>query len=211
MNFLTLWSAVVFVVCSLLWMVVVSSSPLPEDGKYLQSDKKRYVKLNKKGQPVAAKMGPWHCILDTETDLLWEVKSPQEDIHYRKSMYSWFTGEVGVKGAGTCHSGQALYGCDSSDLTSVSRQQNYCGVDNWRLPNAQELQSIIYPLAHEGRAITNHWLFPRTYRGPYWTSEIEATSDGEINVKTVNFSTGEVGRLEVSKVAAIRLVASVNE
>lgn len=211
MNFLTLWSAVVFVVCSLLWVIVVKSSPLAEEEKYFQSDKNRYLKLNKLGQPVDAKMGPWHCILDTETDLLWEVKSPQEDIHYRKSMYSWYDGKTGRKGTGTCHSGEALYGCDSLDLISVSRQQNYCGVNNWRLPKAQELQSILYPLAHEGRARTNRWLFPRTYRGSYWTSEIDSVNDGEVSVTTVNFSTGNIDSLEVTKVAALRLVASVKE
>lgn len=211
MNFLTLWSLVVFVVCSLLWLVVMKVPPQTGRHEYLQVDESRYIKLNNLGQPINAKMGPWHCVLDTKTQLVWEVKSPQEDIHYRKSMYSWFDGNLGDQGAGTCHSGEALYGCDTSDLTLVSQKQNFCGISHWRIPTVSELQTLIYPLAHEGRAKTNRWLFPRTYRGPYWSSDVAPKKQGGEEVKIVNFSSGKIGDLATSKVAALRLVASINE
>lgn len=175
----------------------------------------RYLKLDINGQAIAEKLGAWACVLDQQTNLVWEVKSPQEDIHHSKSMYSWFdeNTQQGIKNTGTCHSGTELYSCDSEHLKNISNRQNYCGLSNWRLPSTVELQSILYRDAHPGRALTDPFLFPRTYIAPYWTSDIVSPNtdiDGILQLKTVHFGSGDVGKLNASRSAPIRLVASIN-
>lgn len=206
----TICSAGLVLMAASLWLILTSSQAAVQSPNQSTEAPQRYLKLDRQGRPVQPKQGPWHCIVDTATGLIWEVKSAQEDIHYHKSMYSWFNGRLGSENAGTCHAGTELYGCDSFDLVEVSRRQNYCGQTNWRLPSSDELQSILYRQFHPGRAQTNHWLFPRTYRGPYWTAESDGYQSDSMQVTTVHFASGQTASLATTKVAALRLVANIN-
>lgn len=211
------------------------------------AEAERWQKINKDGMPVHHKMGPWACVLDKKSGLLWEVKSWQEQRQYYKATYSWFAEPqtvngkpaekypvMGTQNSGSCHEGRNIYPCDTSNLIEHVREIKLCGVSQWRVPTLQELRSLLYEKAHPGQAKVNKYLFPRTSRTPYWTSEIiqqkkyadsnnnknspdqsspqfGITDDGvkdEFRVLTLNFYNGEVQALPSDLVATLRLVAT---
>ncbi|ODA33963.1 hypothetical protein [Veronia pacifica] len=40
-----------------------------------QPDMSRFIKVNEQGEFLSPWQGPWHCVLDTQTGMLWEAKS----------------------------------------------------------------------------------------------------------------------------------------
>ncbi|WNO10012.1 DUF1566 domain-containing protein [Teredinibacter sp. KSP-S5-2] len=240
-----------FLTSSCLVLVsLLSINALAEKPEEINSvdEAERWQKISQDGMPVHHKMGPWACVLDKKTGLLWEVKSWQEQRQYYKATYSWFAKPqivngktvedfpvMGKQNSGSCHVGRNIYPCDTSNLIEHVRQTNLCGVAKWRIPTLQELSSLLYEKAHPGQAKVNKYLFPRTARTPYWTSEIiqhknyagsndnnnnspdqsssqfDINADGageEFRVLTLNFYNGEVQALPSDLVATLRLVAT---
>lgn len=164
----------------------------------------RYQKVHQQGHEIAAKSGPWHCVLDSETGLLWEVKSVQEGAHYYKSTYSWFWQGQGSPRLGSCGLADGYAPCDTEQLVNLFNHIQFCGVADWRLPNIAELQSLIDTSAYPGRALVPAGLFPNTVRGPYWTSQWHKTLD---KPATVHFGSGEINHLSAQGAAWLRLVS----
>ncbi|MFO6425255.1 DUF1566 domain-containing protein [Motilimonas sp. KMU-193] len=164
----------------------------------------RYQKVHQQGHSIAPKSGPWHCVRDNETGLLWEVKSVQEGAHYYKSTYSWFWQQQGTPRGGSCALADGYAPCDTEQLINLFNHIQYCGVSDWRLPNLSELQSLLDYSAYHGRALVPAGLFPNTVRGPYWTSQWDQALDQPI---TVHFGTGEINHLSAQGVAWLRLVS----
>jgi hypothetical protein len=51
----------------------------------------RYIKLDGAGKAMGPWKGPWQCVYDTRTHLIWEVKKDNETVHdyySRKTMRS---------------------------------------------------------------------------------------------------------------------------
>lgn len=164
----------------------------------------RYQKVHQQGHHIAAKSGPWHCVFDKETGLLWEVKSVQEGAHYYKSTYSWFWQQQGVARAGSCALAEGYAPCDTEQLIHLFNQIQYCGVANWRLPNTAELQSLLDPDAYVGRPWVPAGLFPNTVKGPYWTADWHPSLN---KPATVHFGTGQINYLTAQGSAWLRLVS----
>ncbi|RJG48734.1 DUF1566 domain-containing protein [Motilimonas pumila] len=163
----------------------------------------RFTKLTHQGEAVAAKSGPWHCVYDQVQGLMWEVKSVQENAHYYKSTYSWFLAEKPSQRLGSCGVGQGFVPCHSEDLVRLLNQINYCGSQQWRVPTAQELTSLVNDAAYPGKAKVPAGLFPHTVKGPYWSSDFHHSQ-----ITTVHFGSGEIGRLGPNNAAWLRLVSS---
>lgn len=199
------------------------------------AEKDRWQKLNANGQPIDNKLGPWSCILDRQTGLVWEVKSWQEKEQYYKSTYSWFAdplnldfsylesnSKIGKPLRGSCHQGREIYSCDTSFLVDYARRTKICGITQWRIPRLSELQTLVYPHAHEGQVKTNTYLFPRTSRLPYWTADVvfdqssgelanPLGNDDDFHIMSLNFYTGEAKPLSSHLVASLRLVATMEQ
>ncbi len=175
----------------------------------MQEQLMRWRKLDRQGALVAPRQGPWACVEDTRLNLIWEVKSWQEDFHYYKSSYSWRYQNKGEKDLGSCILGDRIVPCDTEDLVQRLNQVQYCGVSNWRLPSYDELESLTDPASVPGKPGINTYLFPRTAKGPYWTSTAEPGD--ELRIKTFNFYQGDGQALPPRVVAWARLVSSRDE
>lgn len=150
----------------------------------------------------------WTCTLDHVTGLLWEVRPNQPGtLRDRAHTYSWFSsdettngGHAGTPEGGTCTNS----GCDTSSYVSSINAQTLCGFDDWRLPTADELASLV----HHGR--TNPAIdldyFPDVPSADalYWTSTPFAQDASK--AWSVNFDNGELVNVQKAYPAYLRLV-----
>jgi hypothetical protein len=128
----------------------------------------RYIKIDAKGQPLGPWKGPWKCVYDTQTHLLWEVKKDNESVHDFHCSFSWYQDGIGHPGGGRCFDPTLA---DTSILIQRTNQERRCGVTGWRLPTPDELRSLIQPPTRAGDPTIATDFFPFTQNGPYWTSQ----------------------------------------
>jgi len=88
-------------------------------------------------------------VVDNNTGLVWEVKSPVPDeINYCDDEYSW-------------EDAQEVY-------IKKLNERKHCGYDDWRIPNKDELRSIV-DYGKTNPAIDS-WYFPNCQIALYWCS-----------------------------------------
>ena len=182
-NF-TRWSKQHFGVFISLWLCLFSSqaehlaSPQPPMSP---ADGQRLIKLDHNGNTVtnsidAGKYSTWECVLDTQTALVWEVKTTS-GIRGGQNTYSWYNtdtksngGMSGYKNGGLCANSL----CDTKSYIQAVNQLKLCGFSEWRLPDREELRSIVdYRLPSPGPVIDRHF-FPNTYSQFYWSATADA-------------------------------------
>jgi len=111
-----------------------------------------FTKLGKNGKAIADdstwKDG-YRMVLDNNTGLAWEVKSPKKgDVNYCENKYSWKKAR--------------------DKYIKELNKKKYGGFSNWRLPNKDELRSIIdYGKANSA---VDTWYFPNCKSDFYWTA-----------------------------------------
>ena len=131
--------------------------PAPDDELYGQNgcfviNPMSFTKLAKGAKTIDDAAG-WdeglRMVADNNTGLIWEVKSPKKgDVNFCDDQYSWTDAqEVYIK---------------------KLNKQKYGGFSDWRLPNKDELRSIV-DYSKTGPAIDT-WYFPNTKSDLYWTS-----------------------------------------
>ncbi|WP_299595424.1 DUF1566 domain-containing protein [uncultured Microbulbifer sp.] len=152
-----------------------------------------FTKIDYNGNPLPHWSGPWACVCDQRTGLLWEVKTDSETIHDGLWTYSWYqendgefvaassnpgtptnglgrdTFNIGTPNNGDCYFEDER--CDTADLIRRTRKEQLCGEQNWRLPTTGELHSLVFTDAKAGQPKIDTAYFPKTKRGDYWTSE----------------------------------------
>lgn len=147
------------------------------------------------------------CILDNVTGLVWERKSsdPLSD-RYGGHTYTWYSqdssingGEPGIENGGKC----LIESCDTSSYIAYLNRIEYCGLDTWRMPTAEELSGI----AHYGKvnfAIDEN-IFPNTFGLRYWSANVYA----EIPILSwyVYFSDASVSVTHKNNLSFVRAVA----
>jgi hypothetical protein len=111
-----------------------------------------FSKLGKMGKPVADTVSwadGYRTVLDNNTGLVWEVKSPKKgDVNYCDDAYTWKdAGDVYIK---------------------ALNKKKYGGFSDWRLPNKDELRSII-DYGKTGPAVDTRY-FPHCKSDLYWTA-----------------------------------------
>lgn len=167
----------------------------------------RFQKLRSDGSEVALQDGPWQCVLDRQTSLVWEVKQANENPQYDGSSYSWFDGQSGSAKGGSC--GVDLPGmpfmkyqaCDTQDLLAHLRQKKLCGFADWRLPHASELRTILLKHGYPGETMVPFAVLPRITYGPYWTGDTRAGEDGLPQVLSIHVGTGQEGWISSKRAA----------
>ena len=103
------------------------------------------------------------CVQDNVTGLMWEVKTADgglRDWHKTYTNYSAAYNPNNQYGAAT----------DASGYVTAVNATSLCGHNDWRLPSADELQSIVdYGVAYPGPTIDASW-FPNTQGGWFWSA-----------------------------------------
>ncbi len=179
----------------------------------------RLQKVGSQGEPMTHLQGPWSCVKDLNTGLIWEVKTDKEDLRDYRWNYSWFNADDSVRGVedgGSCFNPlredvkdiiPTNPGCHTMNYVEQVNRQGLCGYSDWRLPDILELATLIDNDAHPGQARVQEGFFPRTKRSGYWTSN----SDTEQSKKAwaISFQTGDVEPFKTSIAFYIRLVRGV--
>lgn len=161
---------------------------------------------------------PWDCVLDNETSLMWEVKSPQlSGIHQYNSTFTWHSTDTATNGGvvavelgieNKCH------GFDVTDFTTycnteafVQRvnNENFCGHADWRLPDQNELMSIV---KHGSDLLSiDSNFFANAYWNTHWTSVPAVAAPTPLRrVRTVNFTYGQTSTADAQNYYSARLV-----
>lgn len=129
---------------------------------------------------------PWQCTKDNVTGLVWEVKTPApSDIHYMSTLYRW-GGETAI---GLNHpNALGTYYSDWSSLVNNSNANNFCGSNNWRVPTAGELGSILNrDPTFNNQATIDLSFFPNTNSSGYWSASPMPTAQYSAYAWVVDF------------------------
>lgn len=131
--------------------------PAPKDDLWGQNgcyvvNPMSFTKLGKQGKATNDSSiweDGYRTVLDNNTGLVWEIKSPKKsDINYCENKYTWKKAkDAYIKGL---------------------NKKKYGGFSDWRLPNKDELRSII-DYSKTGPSVDTHY-FPNCRSDFYWTS-----------------------------------------
>jgi len=172
-------------------------------------DDPRFIKITSDGQQIGAWEGPWNCVRDSHTGLLWEVKSYTEDLHDYQCSFSWFDGQFGVENGGSCftQSGKS----NTRDLIEYANEKRRCGTGGWRLPTETELRTLLSETPLPGDLLIERDYFPYVQRGLYWTSTAEVPLTGYFQrlgkgAISIDFKDGRSRKMPYRDAAFVRLV-----
>jgi hypothetical protein len=151
------------------------------------------------------------CVFDKKTLLTWETKTNDGGLQDRNQTYSWYepNGQVnggypGYRRQGECK----LAFCDTKSYVAEINRQKLCGRSDWRLPQREELRTLVdYGIAYPGPTIDQR-AFPNTVSQFYWSSTANA-NDAE-TAWGIGFSFGYDYAYFKSDHGYIRLVSGPN-
>ena len=130
-----------------------------------------FTKISAKGSVLKASATRWNCVKDNTTNLVWEVKTTNGDLHDQHNTYTWYAsdnkkngGSAGRKNGGVCFLSQ----CDSQSYVYAVNATKYCGYKDWRIPTLEELISIA-SLESNSLSIDVTY-FPNTQNHWFWSS-----------------------------------------
>lgn len=156
----------------------------------------RFVKLGQSGSPLSNQNASyqsqaWSCVFDENTGYMWEVKTQDGGLHDKNWTYSWRDsrlasfGNPGLEDGGICRiSTSASPLCDTEAYIKKLNQTKFCGFDDWRIPNVNELLSLRdYGAATSTPAIDSDY-FPNTTPAMAWTGvEVDGGSNSAFTVQ----------------------------
>ncbi len=111
-----------------------------------------YIKIANDGSelPNSATLGTnpkdWACTKDKKTGLIWEVKTDDGGLRDKDLTYSWYEPDMNKNGGFAGYqNGRDDYGNRNTySYVNAVNEQALCGAKNWRLPNHDELKSLVY-------------------------------------------------------------------
>ena len=179
-----------------------------------------FTKLDANGTPLADQSvdyvtTPWSCVQDNVTGLIWEVKATDGGLHDNNDRYNWYNTNSATNGGDDGYAdddGAICYGYDNLDSSTFCNTQAYtsrvnsqglCGQTDWRMPDINELHSIV----HQGKInpTIDASYFPNTVSSYFWSSSPYASSSN--GAWELNFGSGyggNGGRLSDYNVRLVR-------
>ena len=124
-----------------------------------------FTKLDSSGNPLAASATEWYCVQDNVTGLIWEVKTDDGGIHDKDNSYGW--GGVSAIGKDSPNR-EGTYYDDWDVLVNGANSTKLCGFDDWRVPDIEELRSIV-DYSRTNPSIDADY-FPNTASSRYWSA-----------------------------------------
>ena len=174
-------------------------------------DNQRFVKLDHKGSRLPATALRWSCTQDTQTGLVWENKSDNEGSRHYSWTYSWndqagAARRLSATTEGSCNK-RDLRHCTTQAYVQHLNRNNYCGRDSWRLPQIDELASILSkePIA-QGKAYCDCYFNPAQAH-LYWSSSLEQDAEGRDGIQALHFGTAQTQVVQPDNYLYLRLVA----
>lgn len=172
-----------------------------------------FTKLGSDGNPLADQNAayaatPWNCVRDNVTGLIWEVKTDDGGLRDKDNTYTWYNtdpatngGAAGTAGGGSCAGGIAY---DTAAYVAAVNAAGLCGYSDWRLPQVEELSSIVdYGVAYPGPTIDTDY-FPNARSTWFWlASPCAGNSD---DAWGVYFGYGDAFAGAKGDVSLVRLV-----
>ncbi|MEX8501202.1 DUF1566 domain-containing protein [Leptothrix ochracea] len=147
-----------------------------------------YTKLDANGAALPAFATTWSCVKDNITGLTWEVKTTDGGLRdWTKTYTNYGDNRLG----------------DASTFVTAVNAVGLCGALDWRLPTAEELQSIV-DYAGVNPAIDTTF-FPNTPASNYFWSSSPVVG-GPSYAWLVDFNGGYVGNVIRGGTVAVRLV-----
>ena len=161
---------------SLLFSALLFLGACSVETDIIYDDQFDFSRLDTAGKELPEKTGPWACLRDNRSGLLWEVKSDDESVRHYTATFSWYEPnatnhrEKGFRDKGSCH--PSMRGqCDTAGYIEALNKLQLCGKSNWRLPTRKELQSLLELRVPPPGPLVPPETFPNTRRSGYWTSE----------------------------------------
>ncbi|MDK9683251.1 DUF1566 domain-containing protein [Pseudoalteromonas shioyasakiensis] len=132
-----------------------------------------FTKLDEQGQPLAADAPVWHCVKDNHTGAIWEAKQTT-GLHSAAHTYTWYNpnnvvngGHPGYKNGGQCTGSD----CDTQAFVKAVNEASLCGLTNWRLPDTNELLSIVHFATPNDELMIDKHYFAQTLPASYWSGQ----------------------------------------
>lgn len=175
-----------------------------------------FTKLNANGDEEDVDASQFSCVRDNVTGLVWEVKTTDGGLRDLDHRFSWYAEENNGGAAGNLNGTNTsctLANCNTSAYIEAVNSAGLCGFYDWRLPNHQELMSLV----HFGRTALpriDTRYFPNTGADSaatlwYWTAQPSAdgvSNDAAQNAWAIDFISGVDNFLNKSDAVSIRLV-----
>jgi len=171
-----------------------------------------FTKLDDSAKPLADQTvkyesSAWNCVRDNVTGLTWEVKTAMQGPRYKANKYTWYDPDPTTNGggAGTQDSnikcGAALASCNTlaykTYLNTLNSNRGLCGFTDWRVPNREELRSIVDYGAVKKPTEDRLVMIDQDFLGPtedtdHWTSQ-SARYNGhpDTDAWELHFDTGQ--------------------
>lgn len=163
-----------------------------------------FVKVSGAGKLLADNAGKWSCVLDNKTQLMWEVKLRKYALQRAGNTYTWFNGKSGTKNGEYSHNCPQKNHCNTQAFIQALNAQTLCKFDDWRLPNADELRSLLR--YKDNDPLIDSAYFPNTQPNLYWSSSVLNNTDAAVDVA---FFYGGTSGSEKSFDSYIRAVRNV--
>ncbi|MFC1856590.1 DUF1566 domain-containing protein [Thermodesulfobacteriota bacterium] len=135
-----------------------------EDSDYLINPPS-YIKMDAQGNYLPDSATSWSMVRDNVTGLIWEIKTDDGSIHDKDNTYTWYDSNPDTNGG---YAGTPGDGTDTEDIINVLNAANFGGYSDWRLPNREDLRSIVHHDRYIPSIETTY--FPHTIASGYWSS-----------------------------------------
>jgi hypothetical protein len=158
-----------------------------------------YTKLDADGNALPDSASSWAMVMDNVTGLIWESKTNDGGIHDVDNRYTWYDSDTATNGG---NAGTAGNGTDTEDFINALNSAGFGGFNDWRLPNRNELQSLIDYSTYDPAIDTVK--FPGVVSEDYWSSTTNANNT--VTAWLVYFGNGGVGYSNESYSLYVRAV-----